>query len=307
MSSSRHHRFDQDVSARRARARAHLARVRGRHDEARRGVAGTSFRVGRAGLLVAGVGSALGLLFGDSLIFQASGDALALDVIAVRGASRLSPREVAAATGVPVGAPRQAVDAGAVVQSLEAHDWIAKARALRLPGALVVDVREREPVATVVVQEQLYAVDRDGQPFAPIEADSLPGLVRIVADGDDVRPHEPSPRLATAVHLAQRLPELGLAPPREVTIAAEDDPRGYGLRLAALDARVVLGRADLDARLDALARLLAARPDVVEGASTIDLRFADQVVLRSASARDGSADQADGRGDARPRNLRPTG
>jgi len=131
--------------------------------------------------------------------------------------------------------------------------------------------------------------------------------VRIVAFRDDVRPREPNPQLATAARLAQRLPELGLALPREVTIAPEDDPRGYGLRLFALDARVVLGRSDLDARLDALARLLAARPDVVAGASIIDLRFADQVVLRSASARDGSAHQADGRGDARPHNLRPTG
>ena len=198
--------------------------------------------------------------------------------------------------------------ADAVVLALQQHDWIQSARALRLPGgALLVDVREHEPVARVKLGRQLYAVDREGEPFAPLAADALPELVRIVPERDEARPGERNLQLATAVRLAHRLPELGLAPPRQVTIAAEDDPRGYELTLAALDARIVLGRSDLDARLDALARLLAARPDVVADAASIDLRFADQVVLRSAPARDGSDNQAAGRGDARTQNLRPTG
>jgi hypothetical protein len=69
----------------------------------------------------------------------------------------------------------------------------------------------------------------------------------------------------------------------------------------------VLGHGELDERLDALARLVSARPDVVATATSIDLRFADQVVLRGAPAQEGSANQASGRGDVRTRNLQPTG
>ena len=155
---------------------------------------------------------------------------------------------------------------------------------VRLPGGVVVvGIDERVPVATVAVDEQLYAVGENGIPFAPVAADSLPGLVRLVA-GTEVTPGEPNPRLATAVRLARRLPELGLSAPDRVRIAPDQDPVGYALDLDALGARVVLGRTDLDARLEALARLVSTRPDVVAHATSIDLRFADQVVLRGTPA-----------------------
>ncbi|MGH0028502.1 MAG: cell division protein FtsQ/DivIB [Myxococcota bacterium] len=307
---NRHHRFDRDSSARRARAHAHLARVRGR--QASGGVRGAAralpvLRLGRAAPIVALLAGALGLWLGDGLIFGGSDASEPVRAIAVRGAERVALPDVAAATGIAGGAPLASVDAGAVARNLEAHDWIGRARALRLPGGtVVVDVDEREPVATVVLDAQRYAVDAEGEPFAPVDDDALPGLVELVAQGE-VAPREPSPDLATAAGLARRLPELGLAAPRQVRIAADGDPLGFGLLLPAPGAEVVLGREDLDARLQALARLLATRPDVAADAASIDLRFADQVVLRSAPVQDGSAKNAAGRGGVRPRNLQPTG
>jgi cell division protein FtsQ len=303
----RHHRFDRDASARRARAQAHLARVRGgRHgaEDARRRPA---LPGGRSAVAIAAVAGLLGLWLGDSLWLAAGGGSDTVQVIAVRGAKRLRPADVAAAAGIPAGAPLAQVDAGGVARSLETHDWIGRARALRLPGgAVIVDVHEREPAATVAVGGELYAVDRDGEPFAPVEEDALPGLVRIAPE-EPVTPRERSAALALAVRLAESLPKLGLAGPREVRIAPAGDPRGYRLLLPSLDAEVWLGHAEPEARLPALARLLAARPDVAAEATQIDLRFAGQVVLRSEPARDGPAQKAAARGDARPRNLQPTG
>jgi cell division protein FtsQ len=257
-------------------------------------------------VVVAALAALLGAVSGEAL-FAAGSEPRAVSVIAVRGDERLSAADVAEATGVAPGAPLEGVDAGAVSERLERHDWIARAAVLQMPGgALLVSVRERRPVATVSVDGKLYAVDERGAPFAPLDEEPDPGLLRLVAQ-QDISPREPSAALAQALRLAERLPELGMAAPAEVSIASQGDPEGYGLRLPALPARVVLGRADLDARLEDLARLLAARPDAVAEATSIDLRFANQVVLRSTSTREGSANTAEGRGGAPPRNQRPTG
>jgi cell division septal protein FtsQ len=296
-----YHRVDRDANQRRARAQAHLDRVRGRR--------GMPIRLpARAPAIAAAVAAAAavcGAGFGERVLLLAAGGPL--ERIAVRGAAHLSPAQVADAIGVAPGAPLVSVDAAAVRETLERHDWIARARAVALPGgALLLDVVEREPAAHVSIGKTVYAVDASGTPFAPIAPDQAAGLVRLAVAGE-VSPREASPRIAEAVRLARRLPELGLAAPAEVGVAADTDPEGYRLALPDLPARILLGHAGLDARLSDLAALLAARPDAVAGAASIDLRFANQVVLRSAPARDGSANTAAGRGDAPPRSRRRTG
>ena len=295
------HRVDQDANRRRARAQAHLDRVR-----RQRGVP-VRIRLRGRPVWIAAAAAVCGAVFGEGALLAAAGGADPLERIAVRGAAHVSAAQVADATGVAPGVSLREVDAAAVRAKLERHDWIARARALSLPGgALLVDVVERQPLAHVAIGDTLYAVDAAGAPFAPIPPEVAAGLVRVSVTGE-VTPREASPRLAEAVRLAQRLPELGLAAPEEVGVAPESDPEGYRLKLPALPARILLGHADLDARVGDLARLLAARPDAVAGATTIDLRFANQVVLRSEPAQDGSADTAAGRGDAPPRSRRRTG
>ena len=293
-------RRERTALARRQRARAHLDRLR-------RGRAGARRSRLQAGAVVASAWVA-GLTFGDGLAAWLTGlPERPLEVIAVRGASHLTPLAVANASAVAPGSPLGELEPEAVAGSLAQHAWIASARALRLPGGtLVLEVVEREPVASVTIGGAIYAVDREGRAFAQLPEAPGADLTEIVAHGD-LEPGEPDPRLAEAVRLARRLPELGLAPPRQVEVAAEGDERGYSLRLAGADTRVVLGREDLAARLDGFARLLALRPDEVAGASEIDVRFAGQLVLRGASARDGSAATAPGRGGGPARSGRPTG
>ncbi len=290
-------RPERATQARRRRAHAHWARVQGLSPRRLR------HRVGLAAALVAGSAIA-GNLAGPVLL-----GANRLDAIHVRGLVRLSADEVAAATGVPRGAPPAQVDPRAVADRLEEHVWVASARAVRLPtGNLLVEVRERVPVAVAPVgpESSLFFVDPSGLPFAPVLGNStggLPHLVPAVA----ATAGEATAEFAGAATLAHRLPHFGLALPTQVAITAPGDPEGFSLQLAGLPARFVLGRDALDDRLATLARLLArSLPEVVSAAS-VDLRFADHAVLRKRASPKGGAQAATTRGRAAPSNTRPFG
>jgi hypothetical protein len=100
--------------------------------------------------------------------------------------------------------------------------------------------------------------------------------------------------------------QLGLAAPDEVRVAAPGDPEGVSLRLPGLAGVVVLGRESFDARLRDLARLIESQPEAAARAARIDLRFADQAVLRSEAAREGSQ-AAVLRGGGAPRSTPTSG
>jgi cell division protein FtsQ len=293
---------------------AHLQRVRSR---------APADRGWRPAAVLAGAFLAGGALFGSWLIAEAGGESARLEAIHVRGAAHLSAYQVAAATGVTPGAALASVDSQAVVERLQTHGWIEEARALRLPtGTLLVNVRERVPAAVTTTSEAAaFYVDVSGTPFAEVAAeadDALPGSVggvtgevnqalpRLVS-AEPVTTGEPSAALAEAVELARRLPDFGLPLPAEVSIAAEGDPEGFALRLPDRPARVVLGREDLERKLAALARLLAEELPEVGEAANLDLRFADQVVLRKQPAPKGTAQAAAARGRAAASRARPSG
>lgn len=244
--------------------------------------------LGGGGSLAEAVGALLG------------GEAPRLEAIAVRGAQQLPAAEIAAATGLPRGIDLRRVDPDAVAARVAEHPWIARARAAELPsGRLVLDVTERRAVATVSARSgaAAFAVDAAGMPFAPArtaEDGALPHLVL----GARVALGEASPDLARAVELAGAIEARGLPRPQEIGVTAPEDPTGYWLRLATPGPRIVLGRDDPESRLDALARVLEA--DVPEAAqvATLDLRFADQVVLRGKPPASGAADTTPPHGGA---------
>ncbi|MFI5217660.1 MAG: cell division protein FtsQ/DivIB [Candidatus Limnocylindria bacterium] len=271
-------RFGAAGGTRIAPAPSHVEQPRGEATAGRRGPPAVALVL--AASFAAGLGG--GSSVAEAAASWLSGQAPQLEAIAVRGAGQLGSAEIAAATGVPRGVDLRRVDADAVAAQLARHPWIASARAVELPaGRLLVDVVERIAVATVSApgSEQSFAVDANGAPFAPaggVPTGELPRLVQ----GAPVALGEESPELAVAVDLASRLAALGLPRSLEIGIAAPDDPTGFWLRLEGFAPRVVLGRDDLEARLAALARVLEAAPPEAAAAATLDLRFADQVVLR---------------------------
>lgn len=287
-------RAEAGAQARRRRAMAHIERVRNHRER-------QVLPVGRIAVAVAVLSVGMGLLAGTTGFFAAP-----MARVWVLGARWIPDGEIAAIAGVPRGSAPGAIDPTAVVARLDEHAWIDSARVLVLPdGDLLVGVSERQPAA-LLAGDTLWAVDAEGIAFAPAPAQGLEGLV-VVTAAERPEPGQPDADLARAVALTQGVARAGLPTPDAVSIAAPDDPEGLSLVLPGLEARVVLGRDNLDARLAELARLLDAGLPALEGATRIDLRFEDQAVLDMDPSPEGAEQAAATRGDARPSKSQRAG
>jgi cell division protein FtsQ len=94
----------------------------------------------------------------------------------------LGKAEVSALAGVNVGDRLLSIDTDAVASRIATHAWVKSVRgSRRLPGALVIEVTERQAAATVAL-DGLYLIDEAGRPFKRAtmeEADGLPVLTGI--------------------------------------------------------------------------------------------------------------------------------
>jgi hypothetical protein len=296
---------ENDYSRRQQRARKHLERIRSEP----RPHPPLSVVVPVA--VVASL--AIGALFGSPLVSTArswiGGETLRLEAISVRGAERLSLSEIAESTGLPPGAEWASIDPREIEASLVEHPWIADANAIQLPtGRLLVRVTEHTPRALVALGKpaQNFAVNLQGTPFAPADERVPEGLPRLIPSGA-VEHNIADERLARAIELAYRLPDFDLPLPSELFISDETDPAGFAFRLPNLKPRIVLGHDHFDERLASLASLLETELEEVEGSETLDLRFADQAVLRGASPQQRAKQAAAARGHATSSKARPTG
>lgn len=221
--------------------------------------------------------------------------------VSISGNSRLSTRDVALATGVTPGSPLASVDARAVERALTSHRWIRSARATALPnGTLLVEVEERQPLAIVRSgsEQRWQLVDASAVPFAPADPELARDLPRFhsspaLASGQR---HEVLARaLALAGQLSRKTlsklagtppPPSGAGWPRgvELQLPSPSSPEGWILHSAHPPSAVILGLEGLERRVAQLAQLLGSDLREVRGAETIDLRFADRAVLRTASA-----------------------
>jgi len=294
-----------DYSRRRQRARRHLERIRSES----RPRPPMSLVIPAA--VVASV--AIGALFGSPLVAAArswiGGEMVRLEAIFVRGAVRLSLAEIAEATGLPRGAEWSSIDPREVEARLTEHPWIADASVVRLPtGRLLVRVTEHDPRALVALGKpaRVFAVNRQGNPFAPAEDRVPSGLPRLIPSSA-VEPDVADEQLEGAIELAYRFPEFNLPIPSELFLSDDTDPTGFAFRLPNLKPRIVLGRNHFDARLASLARLLETGLGEVEDSETLDLRFADQAVLRGATPGQRAKQAAAERGHATSSRARPTG
>ena len=296
---------EHDQSRRQKRARKHLERIRSEP----RSLPPLSVVVPAA--VVASL--TIGALFGSPIVATArswiGGETLRLEAISVRGTEHLSLTEIAESTGLPHGAEWAAIDPRKIEAALIDHPWIADASAVRLPtGRLLIHITEYTPRALIALGKpaQDFAVNLQGMPFAPADNRMPADLPHLIASGA-VERDVADERLARAIELAYRLPEFDLPLPSELFIADEADPTGFAIRLPNLKPRIVLGRDHFDARLASLSRLLETELEEVEGSETLDLRFADQAVLRGAPSPKGAKQAATTRGRAASSKARPTG
>lgn len=231
---------------------------------------------------------ALGLAVADLVALhgiRSRPDLFTVRSLEVEGTQRVDPAALARAV-LPAGAP-EPLTPDEIEARLEAHPWIAEASVARLaPDTVVARVREYEPAAVVVALGETPAlVDADGLAFADAtgpEWASLPQLVVAESAPRDRR----DPVLAQGVGLARAVAAAGFSG-IEIALDGEDPNAVPALRVAGVPARIVLGASDPAPKLARLVRLLASEPAAAE-AREIDLRFAEQVVLRPVAPDPGS-------------------
>lgn len=209
-------------------------------------------------------------------------DAFRVREIDVRGARHLGPDRIKEIMAVPAEATIWS-DRDPWAERIARHALVADVRiGRRLPGTLVVDVREREPVA-LVATPVLEPVDAEGV-VLPLDPSATRLDLPVVAPTDPVAPRarlvprETRRLLQEVVRLMegdtaflQRVSEIHRRPDGTL-VARWGEPRvDFLMRPGTPAHRIRDGLLSLE---HAMAADPAHRPDVV------DLRFDDQVVVR---------------------------
>lgn len=96
---------------------------------------------------------------------------LKLEDVQVRGHSRVTAQEVVSTGGLVAGQSLLSIHPARVARRLEHHPWIRHAEVgRRFPATVVIDVREREPVALMLDDGRPWIVDSEGNAVKPWEA-----------------------------------------------------------------------------------------------------------------------------------------
>jgi hypothetical protein len=226
----------------------------------------------------------LGLALADRVAARSAAvrpDLFVVQRLEIEGTRRLDAAALARAV-LPEGAP-DPIAPEEVASRLEAHPWIARVSVARLaPDALVARVEEHEPVARArAIGEEPVLVNASGVAFADAEGsewDALPLLIVADAPARDRR----DPLLEQGIGLARAVADAGYTH-IELSLDGEDPNALPALRVDGIPARIVLGAGDPAPKLANLATVLAADPKARD-AREIDLRFAEQVVLRPVAS-----------------------
>jgi cell division septal protein FtsQ len=248
-------------------------------------------RLGRRARWVAARAAPLGAALmglgavGLGAVWLATSPRFAITEVAVTGASRLTPEEIVAASGIGPGTNLFRLDRAGVVARLEALPLVRRAEMVRrFPNQVTLAVEERRPF-TLAHAGRLHWIDEQGvslgaearavAPQAPIITGLSPADLAS-ADG------APTPRVAVGISLLRVLLRSETALLRqisEIDVSRPDGPVLYTVE----GVEVRLGAEDWEARLGRLQGVLAQVRTGGEPVSAIDLRFRDQVVLKTVA------------------------
>jgi cell division protein FtsQ len=251
------------------------------------------------GLLVVALGAALDSV-GRRLLALSP---FVVERIEVVGQSLLAADEVIAASGLAPGQSLFSLDARRAVAGIEALPRVRRAELVRaFPNRVTLQVEERRPFALVhsgglrwpgglhwpnglYWPSGLYWVDEQGVPLGPetraVTLDT-PVVSGVGADEVAAAGRTPSERVAAGVALIRTLMRVQSPLLREISEVDVSRPEGPVLYM--LDGvEVRIGSEDWDDRLGRLGGVLAQLRASGQRVTSIDLRFRDQVVLRTAA------------------------
>jgi len=253
-------------------SRVRLARRVGRRA---RWVAARAVPIGAAVAVLAGVGAGAAWLL--------TSPRFAITEVAVAGASRLTPEEVVAASGIASGTNLFRLDRGAVLGRLAALPLVRHADLVRrFPNRVTLAVEERRPF-TLAHAGRLHWIDEHGVDLGP-EAHAVAPKVPVITglSPADLSGSPPSPRMAAGISLLRvllRSETTLLRQVSEIDVSRPDGPVLYTVD----GVEVRLGSEDWEARLGRLQGVLAQMRAGGEAVSAVDLRFRDQVVLKTVT------------------------
>jgi cell division protein FtsQ len=207
----------------------------------------------------------------------------AVTEVAVAGASRLTPEEVVAASGIVSGTNLFRLDRAAVLARLEVLPLVRRADLVRrFPNRVTLAVEERRPF-TLAHAGRLHWIDEQGVDLGR-EARAVAPRVPVITglSPTDLNGGPLSPRVAAGISLLRvllRSETTLLEQISEIDVSRPDGPVLYTVD----GVEVRLGSEDWEARLGRLQGVLAQMRAGSEAISAIDLRFRDQVVLKTAA------------------------
>jgi cell division protein FtsQ len=221
------------------------------------------------------------LAVGVAALWLLTSPRFAVTEVAVAGASRLTPEEVVAASGIAPGTNLFRLDRDAVVARLEALPLVRRADLVRrFPNRVTLAVEERRPF-TLAHAGRLHWIDEQGVSLGHEPRAVAPKAPVITGLGPaDLAGGPPSPRVAAGISLLRvllRSETALLQQISEIDVSRPDGPVLYTVE----GVEVRLGAEDWEARLGRLQGVLAQMRAGTEAASAIDLRFRDQVVLKT--------------------------
>ncbi|MDD4356510.1 MAG: FtsQ-type POTRA domain-containing protein [Smithellaceae bacterium] len=124
--------------------------------------------------------------------------------ISVRGVKELTEKDILAMAKIRMRSNILSLNTDAVVKQVSANPWIKSVYVGReLPDRLVLEVRERTPVALVKQTGALYLMDVDGFVFKKLSSTDEVDLA--ILSGVDVRAKSPSALVGEALKLLERL------------------------------------------------------------------------------------------------------
>lgn len=220
---------------------------------------------------------------------------LGVNMINVTGAARLSREEVIGLSKIQEGQNIFSFKAADVASAIKENPWIEEAKVKRsLPDTVEIEVREREPVALIRLDE-LYVMDSSGVVFKKASVDDsldLPVVTGLTAEmlKEDARSLED--RLLALIDVLAEREGFDLAQVSEINV----DPV-FGLSIYTVEdgVRLEVGLDGFEEKLASFERILKLRGGELRGIEAMDFSNAREVVVRFSTNVVKEGGEADGK------------